>query len=674
MGRLWSSAVPNRHKLIRAPRLALIITLGCLSTSLFAGTPDWLKQAAQVSLASYPNDTAAVVLLDERLTTVSASGEVRTTYRKAYKILRPEGRDRGIVYVYFDSETRLTWLKAWSITSRNEEYEVKEKDAVETTVLSESLYADSRYKLLQIPASQPGSIIGYEYEQRQRPRVLQTIFPFQDNIPVRLARFTLELPSDWGYTGYWRNHVPVPPQQSGKNRWTWELQNIEPILSEPEMPEWRSLTGQFGLSFSPKTSVSPENNYWSWTQIGRWYADLTAGRRDATPAIRDKARELTAGVINPLEKIRRLAFFVQHGIRYVAIEIGVGGYQPHPATDVLASGYGDCKDKATLLGALLHEVGIDSYYVLINNERESLAPDFPTTLAFNHVILAIRLPSATSERALAVLSHKELGTLVFFDPTDDATAYGYLPPSLQSNFGLLVTAAGGELVKLPLLPASTSRVLRVAKLSLDNDGNLTGTVEEVRSGPAAAALREQLLNVPQIRRQDVFQNLLTELLDGAVLTSASMSMSHLKEFEGSLAVTYGLRARAYAQHAGDLFLFRRCVLGRKSSGILEGKPRKQPLVFSYPGSEGDVVSISFPEMYEIDDLPRSVKYEYPAAAYQSETRAEEHVLHYNRNYELKDVRVPLDGLQDLKTLFRDIADDERSYAILKRSMPDRSER
>jgi hypothetical protein len=271
-----------------------------------------------------------------------------------------------------------------------------------------------------------------------------------------------------------------------------------------------------------------------------------------------------------------------------------------------------------------------------------------------------------------VLSHKVLGTLVFFDPTDSATAYGYVPPSLQSNFGLLITDAGGELIKLPLLPASTNRVLREATFSLDNEGTLNGTVEEVRTGPAASDLRQQLLNVSKDRRQDVFQNLLNDLLDGAVLTSASIS--NLRDFEGALAINYGLRARAYAQHASELFLFRSCVLGHKSSGIFEAKPRTYPLVFSYAASEGDVISISLPEGYEIDGIPQSVKYEYPFATYRSETRAEGHVLHYLRNYELKDVRVPLEQLEDLRRLFRDISDDERSYTILKPFGADRLER
>src|SRR5215472_8016857 len=536
MQKTWYSIKWNHRRLINTAQLALVITLAFPNARAFAGAPEWLKQVAQAPLPTFPQDTNAVVLLDERFTAVSPAGEVRTTYRKAFKILRPEGHSRGIVYVYFDSDTRLTSLKAWSINSRNEEYEVNERDAVETAAYSEGLYADTRYKVLQIPASQPGNVIGYEYEQRQRPSVLQAVWSFQDEIPVQHARFTLELPLTWSYTAYWRNHAPVGPQQTSGNRWTWELANIEPIEPEPQMPAWRSVAGQFGLSFAPKASTSPDINNSTWAQIGRWYSELTSGRREITPSIRDKAEGIAGGVTDPLMKVRRLAHYVQHGIRYVAIEIGIGGYQPHAAQDVLASGYGDCKDKATLLNAMLHEAGIDSYFVLINSDRDYLSRDFPSLLSFNHVILAIRLPrqadnQGNSQRLLATLSEAKPGPLLIFDPTDRSTSLGYLPPILQSNDGLLVTDEGGEMVKLPLLPPITNRLLRQATLTLDKSGNLQGTVSEMRSGFPAARLRERLLNLPKAQRQKVFQNLLTDLLDGAVLTRASLS--GLEDFGGA---------------------------------------------------------------------------------------------------------------------------------------------
>src|SRR5712692_9648484 len=67
-----------------------------------ASAPEWLRAAARAPLPSYPDDTVAVVLLNEQITTVNDDGEIKTLYREAFKILRPEGRQHGTVGVYFD--------------------------------------------------------------------------------------------------------------------------------------------------------------------------------------------------------------------------------------------------------------------------------------------------------------------------------------------------------------------------------------------------------------------------------------------------------------------------------------------------------------------------------------------------------------------------------------------
>jgi hypothetical protein len=149
----------------------------------------------------------------------------------------------------------------------------------------------------------------------------------------------------------------------------------------------------------------------------------------------------------------------------------------------------------------------------------------------------------------------------------------------------------------------------------------------------------------------------------AVLTGARISPLH--EFAATLALSYDLTVPAYAQHTGNLFLFRPCVLGHMGSSILEGKPRKQPLVFPYAASESDMLEISLPAEYPLDEAPKDVSYSYPFAEYKSETKASGHELHYSRTYERKDVRIPLEKLEDLKKLYSDITDDERGYAILR---------
>src|ERR1043166_7197174 len=126
---------------------ALMLFLLAPAAFAWGGAPDWLKQIARAPLPAYPDDTPGVTLLDETVTTVGASGEIRTLHRRAYKILNTEGRDLAYVAVHFDSETKLTAFRAWAFTAKGEEYQVKERDAVETAAADGELYADNKIKV-----------------------------------------------------------------------------------------------------------------------------------------------------------------------------------------------------------------------------------------------------------------------------------------------------------------------------------------------------------------------------------------------------------------------------------------------------------------------------------------------------------------------------------------------
>lgn len=658
------------------PAAALLLLGALLGAGLpaHAGAPDWLQALARQPVPAYDEDVDMVILLDEQLTTVRDNGEITTRYRRAMKILRPGGREHGTVRVYFTNETRLTFLKGWSLPKDGKEYEVKEKDAVETSLFSSSLYEDTRYKVIQIPAADPGNIIGYEYEQRDRPYILQDVWGFQDTHPLRRGRYSLELPDGWEFDAAWINHPQMEPKQVGKNGWTWQLQDVPEVKTEPAMPPWRAVAGHLVVNLYPTGQKHRDKAHRSWQDLGKWSYGLSAGRRTSTPEIRQKVQQLTQGSTTTLEKIRALATFVQREIRYVAIEIGIGGWQPHTAADIFSNRYGDCKDKANLLGTMLDEIGVRSFNVPINTRRGVVGPENPPALVFNHRILAIRLPADVPVEDLhAVLQHERLGRLLFFDPTDDITPLGQLPSSLQGNFGHVVDEDGGELVQLPLPPPTTSRLLRVAQLKLGSTGSLSGEVQEVRWGVPAVERRADWLGQPEAERKKGLEQFLGLFLTSGFLLQ-SAEVENLDKLDDNLVVRYSFRAPNYAKLAGNLLLVRPRVLGGKGSDILErkdkpGQTRKYPVELGSPELHTDMYEIELPAGFTVDELPPPVQVDYDFASYRSKVEVEGNLLRYQREYTVKDVRVATERLPELKEFYRRIAADERASVVLKRSAP-----
>jgi hypothetical protein len=668
-----SSCSPSRRRRPISRRGLLLA--GCMFAFTLAWTPraaaggdapQWMHALVNAPLPSYDEKTDAVLLYSETNVTVISTDKMRTQVREAYKILRPEGRHHGTVKVPFDAQTKVNGLHGWCIPVQGKDYEVKEKDAIESAYMPEFVLAsDAKVKILQIPAPDIGNIVGYEYETEERPIFLQDVWEFQEHDPVRESRYSLQVPAGWEYKASWLNHPEVKPTQTGSNSWQWVVSDIKAIRFEAFMPPLDGVAGRMVLSFFTSEKIALNSNV-DWDAMGKWYSNLIGQRIDSSPEVKQQVAALTASKTTPLQKMQAVAGFVQQDIRYVAIELGVGGYQPHAASEVFAHRYGDCKDKATLVRSMLREIGIDSYHVVIYTERGAVTPQTPAHHGFNHAILAIKLPNGLADPSLiAIFEHPKLGKLLFFDPTNDLIPFGQLPGYLQANYGLLVTPDGGELVELPQQPSAMNSIQRTAKLTLNTAGMLKGEVKEMRLGERASSERWRLRTVAKdTDRIKPIEDLLANSLSSFHITRATLI--NLQQTDQPFGFNYSFESPNYAKNAGNLLLVRPRVIGVKGLGFLETKePRKFPIEFEGPARDTDAFEITIPAGYVVDDLPPAVDVDLGFASYHAKTVVNGNVVDYTRTFEVKELSVPVNKAEDLRKFYRIIAGDERSTVVLK---------
>lgn len=669
MSRWFSSQQPQRIKIRLLTICCLLLGAWAFAAGSAAGTtvPDWVTAAARQPIpSSVPKDAVAVILYSDQETTVNADGGVQTRYREVRKILRPKGKDYGFIEIFFTKVTPITSLRAWGIPSEGKIYELKESDAAETGLTDGELYDDAKRKIIQIPAADPGNIVAYEYIQKGHPLIFADDWDFQYRVPVLHAQYTLQIPDGWKYNSNWVNHTEVQPQSPAPNQYTWDLSNIAPVVVEDDMPPWRAVAGRLDVKF-----FSPENSYQAeqsgtWHDEGLWYSGLSASRRDVTPEISAEVASLTVQAKTPLEKIQAITSYMQRQIRYVAIEIGIGGFQPHFAADVFKNQFGDCKDKATLLSAMLKAAGFESYYAVAQVYRGIVQPQFASVASFNHMILAIRLPvGLPTENLYSIVHDPKLGNLLFFDPTDPYTPLGYLPDTEQDNYVLLVTPDGGQLVHLPVLPPATNRLLRVGHFTITPAGGLAGDVQEIRWGGPAVDLRAQFLETTPKDREKILESFLGGFLDNFQLQAASIG--NLTQFAQALTVDYRFSAPSYARQAGNLLILHPRVLGEKGSSILSGADRKYPVEYPEATLQTDTFDFVLPVSYTVDELPPPVAVNCGYISYSSKTILDGNTVHYTRTYQINSVTVPVSELANLRTVLNAIATDERSSIVLKAS-------
>jgi hypothetical protein len=660
-------ALPRRQIRLLFPAgafLALLLLALCPLASA-GDAPGWMHALVNAPLPPHDEKTDAVQLYFEEILVVQPNGKLKEIDRVAYKILRPAGRGYGKWTFPFDNETRINNLHGWCIPAQGKDFEVKDKDLTERGFAGYELMSETREKVMEVPAADPGNIVGYEIEQEGRPYVLQDEWYFQHVVPVAESRYTLQLPPGWEYRAVWINHSEVAPIAIGNNQWQWILKQIPEIKPEEMMPPWKGVAGLMVVALVPPGGVA--HGFLTWSEMGHWYNGLLQGRRDASPAIKQKVTELTANQSTTFGKMKALAGFMQQDIRYVAIELGIGGWQPHAADETFAHRYGDCKDKATLLASMLKQLNIDSYHVVINTERGGVTPNTPPHIgSFNHAILAIHLPDDVKDPSVvAVVEHPKLGRLLFFDPTDEVTPFGRLHGPLQSNYALLVTPDGGELTQLPQLLTTANSITRTGQFTVDAHGTLMGTVHEVMVGDAAWYQRWRLRDAQKdADRIKPIEQLMSHSMGTFQITKASVTNISQTSLPFGYDWTFG--ALDYGKTAGDLLLVRPRVIGVKASGLLETKePRRYPVEFEGPQHDSDTFEIKIPAGYAVDELPPPTDVDYSFASYHSKTEAKGDSIVYTRTFEIKELTVPVSKAEDLKKFYRIIASDERSTAVLK---------
>ncbi len=625
--------------------------------------PDWVRAAASAPLKTYSPETSAVVLLDETTLTVAPDGKAVEHRRRVVKILRPKGRDEGYVAVYFDKDSKILSMQVWSIGPDGHEYEVKDKEMAEAGLPGQGgqLYEDIRVKVANPPGRDPGGIVAYESEQRVKPYLHEATWEFQDDVPREKQSFTLELPPGYSFGTVWAHHAEAKPIDLEHQHYRWEMPETPGIDLErvPLRPPMGALAARMTVHYGP----AGQGDAATWKSLGEWYEPLAHDRLAPTPEIAAKAAELTAGKTDFYDKAEAIAEYLQKNVRYFVIEMGVGGYQPHPAGEIFKNGYGDCKDKATLLSAMLSSVGIHSALMMVDTERGVVDPGAPS-LVGNHMIGAIEIPKGyESPKLRSVVTTSTGRRYLIFDPTWYQTPFGQLEYKLQGGYGILLEGAQTEVVRLPVLSPELNTVRREARFQLAADGSLKGSVTEKRFGDVSERVRMLYTEGDAKQQRSYLDESLSR--DFTSFDVDGVKVENAAALNKDLTTSFELTANRYARNVGPLLMVRPRVFGQEGLA-LDRKARKVPIDLHSTRQIQDDFQIELPAGYAVDEIPEPVKLDLGFASYESSSEMQGNTLHYRRTYTVKQVSLPAERYEDVQKLASVIEMDEQNHAVFKK--------
>ncbi len=628
--------------------------------------PAWLKQAAQIRASQYDKDVEAVVLHHEQNVTLGSNGKLTTVDRYAVRILTREGkREAAAAAFYLSKFSQVRDMQAWLIAPGGNTLSYGKKETIDRISDPDDIYDEGRIKIIDASDdADVGYVFGYTATTEDSPLFYQDKWVFQDNLPTLLSRYTLNLPDGWKATSLTFNRPDVVPQVNGSS-YSWEVRDLPPIPFEPMSPSFANLAPRLAVSYSPSTGLQDVNRVFAnWLDVSKWATGLYDPQVVIDDAVAIKTKELTANAKTELEIIQAIGSYIQN-LQYISIDIGVGygnGMRPRASNLVLSRGYGDCKDKANLMRAMLKLMKIDAYPVVIySGDPNYVRKEWASPGQFNHCIIAVRVSSATV--GPTVIQHAKLGRLLIFDATDQFTPVGDLPDYLQGSLALIIAGENGGLAEMPVTPPEFNAWNRETDVTLASDGSIKGTIRERASGQESRQARTMFRS---LSNRDFSQAIERWLTRGATAAKLEKLTPKDKQAEAAFEMDVEFSAPAYAQMMQNrLLVFKPAIASRTDSVYLTAKERKHPVMLD-SNSFKEKATFTLPADFAVDEIPDPVNIETPFGKYSTSYQAKDGKLVFTRILTTKRSTVSVEQYKEVRDFFTNMLNAEQSPVVLIR--------
>lgn len=577
----------------------LMLSLIAWNSIAYAKSDEIKADFSTIDYSATPNaeqfpQASVVTLLEEGKITFSKKGFYFTRH-VIKKILNERGQNYANNEIFYNKGySDIEVLKARTITADGKVIELDKNQFYDVTDFPDFvLYADYKAKRFTFPAVQPGAIIEYVYRQHLSGYNIPSWY-FQRENPVLFSRFVLEVPRNIRYKILKRRgNIDLIIKEDVDNKAgyltaTYSAANIPALNDEPYMPAWQDIVPS--IRFTPVvvsfywTSFLLEGN--SWADIGKWYTRVIKDRMEPESELEEQAQSLIAGNLTEQQKAKAICEFVRNNFRYVSIDIGNGGADPHDVNKILRNRYGDCKDLSVLTVALLKEAGIEAWVGLVRTADNGVVEKtFCSASVFNHAIVCLPAKIITDSLLQRQISKGEpdssrVNDCLVFDPTVRWCPFGYLPWTDMGVEVLVINGDSSAFVSTPLGESKDNAFY--AHEQVVNDGREERHDMAITCNGAEAMEYRYLYNsISQEKRREDIERIVMNLYPAA--TFDSFSIANLQEPDSLLRIKIAFNVGIeHDYNKGPLIKYLTVIddFGKKNPFTKD--KREQPISFNYP--------------------------------------------------------------------------------------------
>ena len=482
------------------------------------------------------------------------------------------------------------------------------KDAIKTTEdpLSQGapMFSDNKHRVIIFPDVKVGSRICYTYQTTAHDVAFRNNFMLPD---------------------FYSPHYKYPSHIININISKALPVNIDKRGVEGGLISESKEQNHYRFTYSQTTSTPPEpgevdaydyspyllfSTFKDQVSIGRDYQSKLASKVKLTPEVQKLADQLTDKVTDQREQVRILYNWVKNNIRYVAVYMGNGGFVPHDVTSIMHNRYGDCKDHAAILEALLNAKGIASSGALINSGEAFKLPKFAVTSPQNHIITYV--PSLD----------------MYLDSTSKYSAFGTLP--LSDLDKPVVLTALNQIGHTPKMRKEDYEIDTVIAMKINDDGSIDGMSHNDFKGSVEAGYRSSRVAHAEEDPQTTINRILET--SGQTGTGALKSTDPL-DTDKPYSVDAEFKLDPVSNFPGPAAM--KIPMGVSINAILsetQSKPiskRTLPFVW-YPSVYKEIYVIEFPAKTKITRIPENMSYHKPDIQYESTYKLKANKLYVSR--------------------------------------------
>lgn len=497
-------------------------------------------------------------------------------------------------------------------------------------------YSDMREKHLAVRGLEIGDELEYALTLREHTPLIPGHFWFADDFSrqevIRQQDIEISFPKDKFVTVKSRVVQPTIREEGNRKIYTWKYSN--PAIKKEAAER---------IPAPPDILVS---TFRTWDELGQWWSALLKDRVAASDEITLKANSLIAKTVSPEEKAKIIYGYVATRYRYIGVSFGIGRFQPHAASEVFQNGYGDCKDKHTLLAAMLGAAGQRTYPALMNTTR-AVDPDVPSPGQFDHVISVIPV------------GDKQVWT----DATQEIAPYGYLLFGLRDRHALVIRDNKATLEKTPTDTPFEARTEFKADVSLDSDGTAKGKFQVTSRGDSEIIYRSAFRSVPPSKWQEFAQRISYSLGYGGNVSNVTVSDPGKTSEPFRFGYDYTRTNYSDWENKRITPPLPPSGLAQRDDQQSNDEPLPENILIGAPGVTIMSATLKVPTQYTLA-VPAPVHITTDFAEYTAQYAFKDDVLTATRTVTIKKAEIPQSRRGESNKFRRDVYDDETQFIAL----------